>query len=206
MYIGHLPHLFLKEDEFKELQDLVVLSLQWLISVMKAIVGLSMEKDDGELTKHQIKQVIKNGEADLEVLEICWKGFVSPGGVIEIRHLCLILQAYCLIYPVHSITSAQVQKFIIPCMLPEIIDEATCHWRDNAPQFSFYFDFQRFLPAEIYHRLICLATRNANPSSRQQNKYSSNKCFFYNLDGTDWVMEMEPNEQKVKIIVQYESI
>lgn len=214
--VGYLLHPFKEKDEFEggdEPQDLIVLSPQWLMSVMHPIMELSTDKDESELSGEQEQLLERNGEVDLEVLKKCWKKFVSDN-VMEIHHLCLILQAYCLIYPVHSITDDGDDdgdddlKYIVPCKLPpKIIDIATCHWSHDAPQFSFCFDFKQFLPAEIYHRLICLATRDANPPTRRQkHKYSSNKCFFYNLEGTDWVMEMELNKQQLKIKVMYESI
>ena len=53
----------------------------------------------------QLRDLETCGVADSEVLEVCWKEFFSPASGIKFHHLCLMLQAYCLIYPVKMATS-----------------------------------------------------------------------------------------------------
>lgn len=207
----YLPRLFVSEYEYKELCDLIVLRPEWLISVMKVIMELSPSKKILGVESELVSYLDKTGEADLDLLTACWKDRISPPesapeSRIDIHHLCLILQAYCLIYPVPSDSSgsnsdsvpaelgrSKKSKYIIPCKLPEKID-GECLLPGSS---TFVFDFERFLPAEIYHRLICLAARKSNPSRGSPNLYSSKKCFFQEFSDTNWIMEMDPDRHRI---------
>ena len=202
MIVEFLPRLFLKDDHLKELCDLIILYPQWLMTVMKDIVELKTDHGNKErLLSNTQAQHLSDGFADFGVFRIFWEEFVSSSdslSAITVQHLCLIFQAYCLIYPVHSanacargITAESAeQKYIIPCKLPEQINnDRVCKSIDN--HFTFCFDFYEFLPDEIYHRLICLASEVCVIKRKQifHNCYSKRKCFFFNLLGTNWVIE-----------------
>lgn len=172
---------------------------------MQVVMELTTDKEEENLSQDQVKGVEKNGIADFELLEVCWKKFVPESlSDIKIRHLCLILQAYCLIYPYpnQSITidgsSGTPQKYIIPCKLPDRFKGNERHVKNRA---TFYFDFNLFLPVEIYHKLICLASSKANPPSGSCNQYSRKKCSFHGLLDTKWVMEIEQEKHRLKITV-----
>lgn len=175
-------------------------------------------KTEVRLTQEQIQRLETTGKADLEVLGVCWEKFVSsPESTSEFKvtlnHLCLILQSYCLIYPVPSSTESRAENnsnstdssdpvevnsrtFIIPCKLPEQFEDPKkqCKLRNFI---SFIFNFIDFLPAEIYHRLICLASRDSKPPSGYKNKFSGRKCFIRNLFDTHWVMELDSDQHKL---------
>ena len=199
----YLPRLFLSGEELKLLEDLIIVRPHWLISIMTVIMELKTKHRNEMLTTAQISQLEKTGVADLELLEVCWGTFIptaksSSDFKIEIEHLCLILQAYCLVYPV-SAASENCSRFIIPCKLPEVLTN-----QPPLPGCScFGFDFRGFLPAEIYHRLICLASRQANPPKGFSNLYSSKKCHFRNLEGTHWIMEMDSEKHMLNFEVMY---
>ncbi len=189
-----LPRLFL-QDFYKELNDLVVLDLKWLLTAMKVIMEITVRDDVADLTLSQKRRLEKNGVADFEVFEVCWKKFVSEP--IKVRHLCLIFQAYCLMFPV-----ANQQQFIIPSKLPDNIHIGqVCKVLEEYT--TFYFDFNQFLPDEIYHRLICLASSycKVERSQRLSNCYSKRICFFSRLRDTNWVIEMEEENQTLKFMV-----
>ena len=206
----YLPSLFLSEEEKKELDDLVVLQPHWLISVMKVIIELNPTKTLPGVSLDKVSKLERDGVADIKLLQECWKEFVSttsgsPDPDTQIHRLCLILQAYCLIYPLqsavpaavngsHSPASPQLQKFIVPCKLP-----AQLSHRVKFKPVYFYFDFYQFLPDEIYHRLICLAMAKAKPSRGCRHQFSATQCVFYGLEGTNWVMELETEKQRLKI-------
>lgn len=217
---GFLPRLFLQKSCLEELVDLIVLDPQWLMTVMKVIMELTVKDDVAELSITQLQMLVTDGVADFEVFEACWKKLVSapPGfhsstgsiasessigtsesheasessSAIELHHLVLILQAYCLLYPVQSIamhgrdtaeTDSQqsvVQKYIIPCKLPDNnkISKFTKNYR------SFYVDFCQFLPDEIYHRLMCLASSQCQIDPYKFNSYSKRSCSFFGLRGS----------------------
>ncbi|ORU95094.1 MAG: hypothetical protein A6F71_10540 [Cycloclasticus sp. symbiont of Poecilosclerida sp. M] len=213
-YIIHtefLPRLFLKNDDRKELCGLIILDPQWLMTLMKDIVELKTGNGNKEqlLDDNTQVQQLKEGFADLTVFKIIWEEFVASSSAITVRHLCLIFQAYCLIYPVHSVDACGItagsdeQKYIIPCKLPDRInDEHICKIIENHDA-TFYFDFYEFLPDEIYHRLICLASEKCVIKRKQRlhNCYSKNKCFFFNLFETNWVIKFQEGNQQLVIAV-----
>ena len=211
-----LPHLFLdKEEDFEELCHLIILDPTWLMTAMKGVVELGSksaeevesESDVGRLSTSQVLKFERESIADLEVFSACWKLPVEslPKGSITVRQLCLIFQAYCLIFPVQcesvSASGQPESQFIVPCKLPFTIQD------DYVYQLSkfyatFFFDFYDFLPDEIYHRLICLAWKNSKPLGRQEivNRVSKRSCFFVNLEMTNWLIEHE--YQRLKIMVE----
>ncbi len=195
------------------------------MSVMQVIMELTSEMDYKHLEGSQVGNLERTGIASLEILETRWKKFLpSSPSDIELRHLCLILQAYCLIYPHHDVHGADTtdttdtsdstsatsgsdggsqkkkedKKYIIPCKLPEDFQDP--NW-PNKETCTFYFDFEQFLPVEIYHKLICLASTSAKPPYPYKNKYSYKKCSFYGLEKAHWVMEIDPYAHRLKIMV-----
>lgn len=172
-----------------------------------------MELDDTAMPEgvkaSQIDKLEKSGMADLKLLRSCWKDYVSaPGSAskIELRHLCLLLQANCLIFPVQSTAASNgnasaanpTQKYIIPGKLPP--PKPDINWITCCGA-TFYFDFNTFLPDEIYHKLICLASSEAQPTGKLQNRYSSQICIFCGLFDTNWAIEIEREKQRLKISV-----
>lgn len=196
----YLPHLFLEKEEkekealVKEFRALVVLDPDWLVKLMKVVMELKTTRKIPGLPSSLINELVRNGIADLKLLEHCWKDSITPD--VKIYHLCLMLQANCLIYPVQSTSGNLVQKYIIPSKLPATIDMDKHSWVSGCA--TFYFDFKKFLPNEIYHKLICLASSEAKPPN--SNHFSSERCVFYELLGTNWVMEMEDDKLKIRVM------
>ena len=107
--IEHLSRLFLKKEERQQLQNFIVLRPQWLMSVMRVIIELGPAKKGKNLTGSQVQCLEDNGIADSKLLATCWEKYISsgpgspelePSSCFQLHHLCLILQAYCLIYPI----------------------------------------------------------------------------------------------------------
>lgn len=213
--IEYLSHLFLTEEERLELRDLIVLDPDWLMRVMKVIMDFKTTKYEPDFETKLITTLEVDGMADLKLLKFCWKKFLSEAPCnIEIRHLCLILKAHCLIYPVEDSTTAAgsgdnsaevpAQKYIIPCKLPCEINMDKHKWvrTKSCGSAKFYFNFKRFLPDEIYHRLICLASSEAKPPGHSHsNGYSSEKCIFYGILNTNWVIGIERVRHRLEIRV-----
>ena len=221
----NLPRLFLAEKDRKELENLVILHRPWIFDVMKVIMELSKSKSKSKkLANTQIDTLNTRGVADLNVLKECWEDFTNQS--IEIHHMCLILQAYCLIYPIflteeyamiNSSTSAShsqenldssncVEKYLIPCKLPELSEEVEQNLRPDLPWFSMYFDFSSFLPAEIYHRLVCLLLASETDSQGPRrppltNVFTSTMCVLYKVKDLHWKVEYKRNCHKLIISV-----
>lgn len=188
-----------------------MLDPDWLIRVMKGIMKLDTMKKVPGTKSEEISDLEVHGDADLKLLKCCWKNESISLSDDEMRHLCLVLQAYCLIYPLKSTATAgstdscnAQTKYIIPCKLPDPskIDMKEHMWICKCV--VFYFDFKKFLPNEIYHRLICLASSKAKPK-RDRCCYSSKKCIFYGLQGENLkavkcVMEIiEKDKLKIRV-------
>ena len=194
--VDHLPRLFLREEEYQLLQELVVLDPDWLIRLMKIVMELDPTKDMPGVRGDQMRDLSCRGIADSKFLEVIWGEFISPASGIEVHHLCLILQAYCLIYPVEMVVSEGLtQRYIVPSKFSSNI-ETLPRWVEKCV--NFYFDFNGFLPEEIYHRLVCLMLSEAK-QKLDQNCCSSKICIFYGLQNTNWKIEMEGYEQRLKI-------
>ena len=180
------------------------------MTAMKGLMELgSNSAEVGRLSTSQILKFKKDSIADLEVLSACWKLPVEslPRGSITVHQLCLIFQAYCLIFPVHceGVSAAgqpESQKFIVPCKLPFTIQDNKDVYQLSKSYATFFFDFYDFLPDEIYHRLICLAWKKSKPARGQDivNRLSKRSCFFVNLEKTDWLIEHE--HQRLKFMVR----
>lgn len=194
--VEFLPRLFLKEDQ-DSYEELFLLDPGWLMMAMQCAEfatghNVHVDATDPKLTLSQKEKVeMGMGFADFGVFSMYWKEFVSQFG-ITIQQLCLIFQAYGLIYPVQY---DGVEGYIIPCKLPEkIIDKQICNG------VTFYIDFNEYFPDEIYYKLICLALKNRK---FQRLVHCSKKvCFFADLNGTDWLFEMEENPQRIKVMFQ----
>ncbi len=213
-FIERLPRLFLKEEEKKSIQDLVILHPRWLITVMKIIVETTPTICYDGIASEHIRP-LKRGVACIEIFEHFLKDFISGSSDITLDHLLLILRSYCLIFPLQpepkALSSpegadgddahgALYSEYIVPCKLPkdpcdkdvDILEEECC---------IFYFDFCQFLPDEIYHRLMCLASAASKPQRRKPNIFSKRCCVFHSLFGTYWIMETEREMHRLKFTV-----
>lgn len=199
--VERLPYLFLKDGEHRELQGLMMLDPDWLIRAMKVVMKLDPKNKVPGVKSHQMTSADSLFEE--EVLVKFWKEeFKSASGSLSddgTHHLCLVLQAYCVIYPTTG-GCADAKKYMIPCKFPEDVDiMKECTFVDGCA--TFYFDFQKFLPDEIYHKLICLASTEARPKEcGRSNRFYAKCCIFYNLLGTNWVMELEEHKLKIRVI------
>lgn len=177
------------------------------------------EDDDGHVHATKLKldykqeqRLKEDGIADYGVFEVCWEKFRSSS--ISVPQLCLIFQAYCLIYPIQDCCEDQKKdqkevqakkKYIIPYKLPEVIRSKQICKEVQSEYATFYFDFRDYLPNEIYHKLICLALKNCDRDSRTGELpkcFSKKWCYFADLKDTNWVFEMEEKTQQLKIMFQ----
>lgn len=188
----HLPRLFLKkEEDYEKLIDLIVLKPHWLMSIMKNIMELSMSKPK-QIPNADIRRLEKSGVADLKLLKACWKEDLPTS--VTLDQLCFIIQAYCLIFPLQRESDEVAQEYIIPCMLPSKFDGEDISKLST----TFYFDFQSFLPDEIYYKLIGLLSTRSNSRG---NCYSKLKCSFHSVCETNWIIEHEEEKQRIKVMV-----
>lgn len=201
--VDFLSHLFLSVSGYEELSGLIVLNPGWLMEAMKDIVELDSKRAECDGLKRSDVNKLERGIVVSRVFDLYWKKFVSGASDIEIRHLCLIFQAYGLIYPLQCRDGKL--EYIIPCKFKsEIENKRICKVSEMC---IFYFDFYKFLPEVIYHRLICLALKNRE--TQQQKKqgeygdcFSKNRCYLTNINGRCWLFQMEEETQRLKIMFQ----
>ncbi len=206
-FIEHLPHLFLKVEEGELIQDLVILHPHWLITVMRVIVEIKTNISYEGITNKHIRS-LKRGVASKTLFEHLFKDSLARNSCIALDHLLLILRFYCLIFPLQpepkALSSpegadggASYTEYIVPCKLPDDLDDKEV----DIPEGKccvFYFNFCRFLPDEIYHRLMCLASAASKPGMEERSKFSKQRCVFYNLHGTNWIIKLEREKHRMK--------
>ncbi len=173
---------------------------------MRGIV--EAEDCDGIASVHIMH--LESGVASMELLRNYLMKFISESSDITLDHLLLILRSYCLIFPLQpepkALSSpegahgASYSEYIVPCKLPDDLDEDDVDILEEECC-VFYFDFCRFLPDEIYHRLMCLASAASKPQRRKPNIFSKRRCVFHSLFGTYWIMEAEKEMHRLKFTV-----
>ena len=106
--VEELPTLFLEKWEQQQLEDLVLLDPKWLITLMKIIIKL----EDGAIdhTGEDLRDLKETGIARAVLLRNCWKEYHTTDDDVSFRQLCLMLQAYCLIYPIRGDVGASFPK------------------------------------------------------------------------------------------------
>ena len=209
-------------EEREELAKLIILDPAWLGKVMGAIVELDPSDPDFHGDRKPAMKLTKAGIASKELLMEVWGDILADTADRNrsFDHLCTILKAYCLIYPLkestvrsledHSSTSESletlsVRHFLVPCMLPDaerIKGRDDNHW----DWIIFYFDFESFLPEELYHRLLCQLIaefQRTNSNSLTPPQFSKRFCRFNNIYDCNWKVELLRDVHRLKISVLY---
>ena len=185
---------------------------------MKTVCQIDPRGEDGD--RMAIGQLIREGIASKDLLLELWREFLPDGDreAQSFHHLCTILKAYCLIYPLkesmmsipkdrttvlsESHESTPSDLFLVPCMLPERLDgrkEAS-----HLDWVAFYFDFEKFLPEVIYHRFICqliAVCQRTNSSQHAPSQLSKIWCRFNNIHDCNWKIELQRGLHRLKISV-----
>ena len=195
----------------------MVLRRSWLFEAMAVIMELKSETIK-ELSNIQ-SDTIKQGVADEDALLKCWMKFISQDDnpAERFKHLCLILQAYCLIYPIPEEAASYchepvlkkarcVRKYLIPCKLPELSEELknSKKLRPELSWFSMDFNFRKFLPAEIYYQLVCFlltSSETDSPPDQEPNFFTSTVCVLYNIKDSHWKIEYERDSHRLIIAI-----
>lgn len=200
------------EKDRKLLRNLIILEPAWLISVMKIIMELN-RKSEGD--RRLIIKLDDTGVASEELLRQKWANFYSESERGPSFHqLCLILQSYCLIFPLKgflsptepvldsSATGQITKSFLVPSKMPENAEEDEID--SDVPWVVFYFDFEKFLPEVIYHRLICIMLANADdcPTEEVKPKFSQSWSCFYDIEESHWKFEHQRKLHRLKVSIQ----
>lgn len=187
----------------EKISKLVIVDPKWLIKAMQTIMELGSKNLRG-----RDKRNLKQGEISLDVLRQLWSDHeqaLPESELVDAEKLSIILQAYCLIHPVLSSeakSDAGSPHYIVPSMLPCLGDLKKDIFECTLPWMEFYFNFDKFLPIEVYHRLVCMFLSEAHKSSRQRNyQLSDRTCCFQKVQNCKWKLELEASEHRIKISV-----
>ena len=208
----------------------MILDPTWLFDVMKNVVELNYRSTiEGKL----IHQLSETGIASSDLLKEAWSEYLREPIEQSFRQMRLILQAEAVIHPIRIIprsapleqssmktdaclepqqpseipatseatTVDEKLEYLVPCKLPEEIEKPPAK---SSRWINFYFDFQKFLPVEIYHRLLCLMLTISQQKKSFDNPYlSQNMCLFKRIDKSDWCIVLEREHHRLKISVLY---
>ncbi len=218
MLAADLPSLFLTDEDMKSLENLVLLDPKWLMEVMRELMELrnmntgKIQKNLGKEYKNEDLQCLEDSGIACERLLIKrWEMYYVAEKGVTFREVCLMLQAYGLIFPKSSLLPDQKNNspgtappstcdFLVPCMLPERMEDTDS---ENWGNISFEFDFGDFLPKVVYHRLICLILRRSKPQKAREAELTSTYCKFSDVAGYEssrWKIEIV--EHKLRVIVR----
>ena len=175
---------------------------------------MELPENYGQITGRELRD-LRNGLVSLQVLGKVWSDRIIPEtekSLVNERKLSIILQAFCLIHPVmrNSLSSdsedpADLKKlwFVIPSLLPRPSSQNQIGQNDLS-WISFYFDFQKFLPREVYYRLICMFVAETRKTGKKTPyELSSCLCRFDRICSCKWKIELEALQHRIKISVMY---
>ena len=196
-----LPSLYLKKLEKEKLNNIILLDQRWLLCVMMFLMELS--KGEGEIPTTVVEDLKDSGTTKSSTLRKCWKEVCSDDD--SFYQLCLILQSFCLIFPVphndsqlapHKTDGDLNQTYLIPSMLPDCGSPAASHIAIY--KIHFCFDFCGFLPVEVYHRLLCLMMRDQRVS---RGNFTAKYFRVMQVHGQNWMVQRL--DTKLNVFVTY---
>lgn len=231
---GELPTLFLSEAQKAKLHDVILLDPQWLADIMRELMKV---KYGSSSPAAAVRMFLTSGLAKESFLRSLWKEYLDDSSQESFEQLCLFLQAFCLIIPAsyvnmdttvavistptqmlssvptsttqgHTKSIAQDREFLVPCKLK---GESSPPKSPPHPEewLQFHFNFEGYLPAEVFHRLSCLLViksqkRDADtvlpPTAK--NEFFYNYCSLRNILHSDWWLEMLGEKHMLKVHVK----
>ena len=199
----YLPSLFLKEDQREQLADKVIVSPRWMIKIMRKIVELDwIEEFHDDIQNAFLQELSCQGIADRHLLKERWSDELETCEILSFSHLCLILQAYCLIFPIHSQDKVKEsaecsEKYLIPCKFPLRPTSVVSEEEYALYDFKVTFDFEKFLPSEVYHRLVCCLLMSAE--REDNNVFSQEESIIHDVRDCDWRVEHKATEHVLEV-------
>ena len=217
-----LPKLYVDEKENKILDDLILLDVTWLTKMMRIVLELQTGRGC-KLTNEELHELESTGCAKASLLRHCWNDLNN-----DIFHqLCLIMQSFCLIFPlpVDTVPALQQSASIAKCEegihSPQVLDQIqksdssskseTVYLIPSKLSFkpietlidtfeiTFVFDFHGFLPVEVYHRLLCLMLKKQSPEPKPKGEFTAQYFVIKCLHKCNWLVEMIGSELRVSV-------
>ena len=187
-----LKSLFLEEQEKDLISEVILIEPKWLVAIMKKVMEVSLSHST--LSNTDIDTFLKTGMANSEFLYELWQED-HKGNDNQFQIICLLVRAYGLMQTIKSPVSNCVQ-FMFPCLLKQEEQILT-----NG--YTFYFDFNAFLPQEVFHCLICLVIKKFKEvPGCSPPKFSAITCIWHCFKGYDWYIQCLSKEHRLKVITK----
>ena len=160
--------------------DLILLSPQHLGEMMSKIVQLKVGNIRENYDQKRMKILRTRGVICSEDLKKCLS--ISDSSDI-FDNLVHILESYCLIYKLNDKILSLLLKnevlaadvFLVPCSLPPMKELVTF----PAKCFEFQFEFESYLPNEVYLHVICKFLELVdNESTKTEIELTDSCCKF----------------------------
>lgn len=142
----------------------------------------------GKLTNVDQKRLEDTGCVECRALKKCWSNLADE----EFDTLILMLQSFCLVYPLRdpcdkSSWDKPNQDYLIPSKL--IFTEFDEALKTNF-SLSFTIDFCGFLPDEVYHRFLCLMIKESK-FVRGTSQYTAQHFVICDVEDCNWIVQMK---------------
>jgi hypothetical protein len=209
-----IPSIFLSEEEREKLKDVILCGPQHLADKMKELIQPHKHIDDLDADESDLldKNIVSGSSLQ--------KIFFGEGVAVNdeyLEYICLFLRAYGLLFPIgkegrEELDSGKTQnlRFFVPCCLKYLPEKFGTPPLALRRCFSFEFNFNGYLPEELFVRFICMAASKATSklnssgtSSDVDYHLTRNYC---NVDswkdqGDSW--EIWHNSSTLKVFVKW---
>jgi len=184
---GKLDTLFVTEQQMAILKDVILISPQWLANIMKELMQLKRDSgyDGGAL--HQLKH---RGRVNRdEILYPLWKKY--HGGKSDVlEKICILLQAYGLIIPIHKKVSPLY--YYIPCKLPTSFeDHSLVKPTSNCSKFCVSFENHILPPFTLHHLMFLMYSFAESDGQEDKCDFLTTQCFIEWVNDCQWWLKQD---------------
>ena len=176
------------------LQDVVLISPQWLADVMKELMQLRRNSDYNADALYQLDH---KGIVDrVKILDPLWKKY-HRGEPDLLDQICILLQAFGLIIPVKQEVSL---LYYIPCKLPTSLkDNPIVKPTSNCSKFHVSFE-DHFLPPFTLHHLMFLMYSSAKSDGlKDKCCFLNTQCFIEWVNDCQWWLKQDNDVIRVTV-------
>ena len=218
------PELYLTSEQKEKLDSLVLLDPSWLTEMMRNVMELQTGKGS-KLANYEILEVEKTGCAKLSLLrKCCWNELNDD----DFANLILMLQSFCLIFPLPS-SEAPPSFGSSSTSILSTQDKAHAHHSQSEEQtslmldtlylipsklhtdvdqpcgnykFSFVFDFGGFLPEQVYHRLLCLMLKRQSETVgfKLKGEFTAQYFKIKGVEKCNWMIQKIKSKLCVSVL------
>ena len=185
--LGKLPTLFVTKEELAVLQDVILISPQWLADVMKELMQLGM---NSEYNKEALYHLDNKGRVDRKkILVPLWKKYYDEKSDL-LDQICILLQAFGLIIPVKQEVCS---LYYIPCKLPATPtnDNTLMAQTDNCSKFHVSFEGHILPPFTLHHLMFLMYSSAKSDGPTDKCCFLKTQCFIEWVNDCQWWLKQD---------------